>query len=72
MRMISNQYYNSNSYSNIDRDVYQFTTSKDGNATITLDNTTGGFSMYLYDSNGKRLGGDYLVLAEKASSLINR
>ncbi|PGZ97213.1 hypothetical protein COE51_14815, partial [Bacillus pseudomycoides] len=59
MSISSGQFYKSNSESNIDRDVYQFTTSKDGEVYITLDETTGGYSMYLYDINGKQLGGDY-------------
>ncbi|PGZ95757.1 hypothetical protein COE51_19445, partial [Bacillus pseudomycoides] len=59
MPITSAKSYNSSSYSNIDKDVYQFKTGKDGNIDITLDNTTGGYSMYLYDINGKQLGGDY-------------
>ncbi|PGZ94056.1 hypothetical protein COE51_23040, partial [Bacillus pseudomycoides] len=59
MSISSGQFYKSNSESNIDRDVYQFTTNKDGEVYITLDETTGGYSMYLYDINGKQLGGEY-------------
>ncbi|MCT8137560.1 pre-peptidase C-terminal domain-containing protein [Anaerobacillus sp. CMMVII] len=40
-----------------DTHTYQFTTNQFGNATILLDNTTGGFSMYLFDSKGNNLGG---------------
>ncbi|MGE7662992.1 Ig-like domain-containing protein [Peribacillus sp. NPDC097197] len=57
MPVISNKSYKSSSSSPIDRDMYQFTTSKDGEVYITLDNTTGTFSMYLYDENGKEVGG---------------
>ena len=59
MSISSNKFYQSNSYSDIDRDVYRFRTKRDGNATITLDKTTGGFSMNLYDANGTYIEGDY-------------
>jgi hypothetical protein len=51
--------YNSTSSSNIDLDVYKFTTSKDGEVLLTLNKTTAGYSMYLYDSNGNSISGDY-------------
>ena len=55
----SGQNYNSNSYSDIDQDTYQIKTNRDGNVRITLDNTKGGFWMYLYDSYGNSITGDY-------------
>ena len=42
-----------------DSKEYTFTTNQDGEVYITVDRTTGGFSMYLYDVNGNRVGGDY-------------
>lgn len=57
--LISNKLYSSKNDSSIDRDVYQFTTNKNDKATIVLDNTTGGTSIYLYDRDGRRLLGDY-------------
>ena len=59
LAIISGKNYYSSSYTSTDRDVYRITTNRDGQASITLDNTTGGFSMYLYDINGNNLGGDY-------------
>ncbi|MDG0030603.1 pre-peptidase C-terminal domain-containing protein [Priestia sp. Y58] len=59
MNVVSGQTYSSSAYSSIDRDVYQFTTKKDGNAKIVLDNTTGGYSMYLYDQYNQQIDGDY-------------
>ena len=59
MNIVSGQAYSSSSYSSVDRDVYQFTTKKDGNAKIVLDNMKGGYSMYLYDQYGQRIAGDY-------------
>ena len=59
MNIVSGQTYSSSSYSSVDRDVYQFTTKKDGNAKIVLDNMKGGYSMYLYDQYGQRMAGDY-------------
>ncbi|PKG25322.1 Ig-like domain-containing protein [Niallia nealsonii] len=52
LSLISNKYYSSSSYSNVDRDVYTFTTNRDGAANITLDKITGGFQLQLYDSQG--------------------
>ncbi|MEH7097801.1 hypothetical protein V7077_23965, partial [Neobacillus vireti] len=43
MSMISGKTYTSESSSIIDQDLYQFTTNKDGEAYIALDQTTGGF-----------------------------
>ncbi|MEH7097802.1 hypothetical protein V7077_23970, partial [Neobacillus vireti] len=43
LSMISGKQYASGSSSVIDQDVYQFTTNKDGEAYIALDQTTGGF-----------------------------
>lgn len=63
MNIVSGQTYSSSSYSSIDRDVYQFTTKKDGNAKIVLDNMKGGYSMYLYDRYGQRIAGDYYSAA---------
>lgn len=37
--------------------TYQFTTNGFGNVTILIDNTTGGLSMHLFDSEGNILGG---------------
>ncbi|WP_139367607.1 hypothetical protein [Bacillus alkalicellulosilyticus] len=48
--MVSNKSYNSSSFSLIDQDVYQFTSSKSGKATVTLDKTTGEFEVYIVDS----------------------
>ncbi|USL25710.1 pre-peptidase C-terminal domain-containing protein [Priestia megaterium] len=58
MNIVSGQIYSSSSYSSIDRDVYQFTTKKDGNAKIVLDNTKGGYAMYLYDQYGEYIAGN--------------
>ncbi|MEM4993404.1 pre-peptidase C-terminal domain-containing protein [Priestia sp. SB1] len=58
MNIVSGQTYSSSSYSSVDRDVYQFTTKKDGNAKIVLDNTKGGYSMYLYDQYGEYIAGN--------------
>ncbi|MED3955174.1 pre-peptidase C-terminal domain-containing protein [Priestia aryabhattai] len=58
MNIVSGQTYSSSSYSSVDRDVYQFTTKKDGNSKILLDNTKGGYSMYLYDQYGEYIAGD--------------
>lgn len=55
----SGNYYSSNSFASTDRDVYSFTTSRDGKATVTLDRTTGGFEMELYDANQNYIKGDY-------------
>ncbi|MED3878783.1 pre-peptidase C-terminal domain-containing protein [Priestia megaterium] len=63
MNIVSGQAYSSSSYSSVDRDVYQFTTKKDGNAKIVLDNMKGGYSMYLYDQYGQRIAGDYYSAA---------
>ncbi|MEH7200456.1 hypothetical protein [Priestia megaterium] len=63
MNIVSGQAYSSSSYSSVDRDVYQFTTKKDGNAKIVLDNMKGGYSMYLYDQYGQRIAGDYYSTA---------
>ncbi|MGG0386973.1 pre-peptidase C-terminal domain-containing protein [Priestia megaterium] len=63
MNIVSGQAYSSSSYSSVDRDVYQFTTKKDGNAKIMLDNMKGGYSMYLYDQYGQRIAGDYYSTA---------
>ena len=52
LSLISNKYYSSSSYSSVDRDVYTFTTNRDGAANITLDKRTGGFQLQLYDSQG--------------------
>ncbi|MBY0063464.1 pre-peptidase C-terminal domain-containing protein [Priestia aryabhattai] len=57
MNIVSGQTYSSSSYSSVDRDVYQFTTKKDGNTKIVLDNTKGGYSMYLYDQYGEYIAG---------------
>lgn len=65
MPIISNKYYNSSSFSSLDRDVYKFTTKKDGEARITLDNTKAGFSAYLYDSNGTEVARTYTARAGK-------
>lgn len=53
--MISTQTYSSSNSSIVDRDVYQFTTSKSGKATIVLDNTTAGFTFELYNRDGIKL-----------------
>lgn len=55
----SGEFYSSTSESKIDQDVYQFTTNQDGEAYITLDETTGGFDIDMYDANGRRITGDY-------------
>jgi len=65
MPIISNKYYNSSSFSSLDRDVYKFTTKKDGEARITLDNTKAGFYAYLYDSNGTEVARTYTARAGK-------
>lgn len=59
MALDSGKAYASSSYSDIDQDVYKFTTTKDGESYITLDQTTAGFSMELYDANGNELYTDY-------------
>lgn len=55
----SGKIYQSVSETDIDQDVYQFTTSQDGEVYISLENTTGGYWMYLYDSYGNSITGDY-------------
>jgi hypothetical protein len=60
--------YKSKSESSVDMDVYQFTTNKDGEVYITLDETTGGYSMYLYDTDGNNLGGNYY--SSKGSKIV--
>ncbi|WP_339184429.1 Ig-like domain-containing protein [Bacillus sp. FSL R5-0416] len=57
--IISNQYYKSKHESEIDRDVYQFTTIKDGKVTITLDQVSEGAEIALCDGNGNEIGTDY-------------
>lgn len=57
--VISNKYYSSSSYSSLDRDVYQFTTNRSGNANITLDKTTGGYYIRLYDEYGNQIDYNY-------------
>ncbi|MGJ7920825.1 Ig-like domain-containing protein [Neobacillus sp. LXY-4] len=52
MKMTSNKLYSSSSDTEIDRDVYQFTTNADGTATITLDNNTADYYINLVDSYG--------------------
>ncbi|SDI64213.1 Fibronectin type III domain-containing protein [Planococcus glaciei] len=52
MKIASGSHYTSTAETSLDRDVYQFTTSKDGEIYITLDQTKGGFYFYLYDQNG--------------------
>lgn len=59
--MISTQAYSSSNSSVIDRDVYQFTTSKSGKAAIVLDNTTAGLSLELYDRDGIKLHDDVSI-----------
>lgn len=54
---------------NVDQDIYQFTTNRDGEVYIALDKTTAGFSIKLYDMYGVMLtyddgwaGGDHLSI----------
>lgn len=65
MQMISGKSYSSNSYSNIDRDVYQFTTNKSGTASIVLENTAGSYSLYLYNKNKNIYYSRYIWSGEK-------
>ncbi|GMK42353.1 hypothetical protein PCCS19_54120 [Paenibacillus sp. CCS19] len=58
-KIASGLFYSSKADSAIDQEVYQFTTAKDGHVDITLDKTSAGFSMYVYDANGSSVGGDY-------------
>jgi fibronectin type 3 domain-containing protein len=69
MQMISNKSYSSSSYSPIDRDIYQFTTNSDGNATITLDKITAGHLIQLFDVYGNSITNDYLYSAGDTSVL---
>ncbi|WP_406845974.1 Ig-like domain-containing protein [Bacillus safensis] len=58
--LISNQYYKSKHESDLDRDVYQFSTVKDGKVKINLDKITEGASIALYDKNGNEITREYL------------
>ena len=69
MPIISGQIYSSDSFSSIDRDIYQFTTNQDGEAYITLDNTTGGYVIELYDINGNRLDYEYASRSGRESHI---
>ncbi|EWG09940.1 PPC domain-containing protein [Cytobacillus firmus] len=71
MPINSGQSYSSSSYSSIDQDTYQFTTNRDGNVRIALDNAKGGFYMYLYDANGTRVSSDYFSYAG-STAVIDR
>ncbi len=64
LKMISNKVYSSNSHSNIDRDVYQFTTNSDGSASITLDKVTNKYYVKLVDIYGKTKDYDYVYSGE--------
>ncbi|GKU83545.1 Ig-like domain-containing protein [Niallia sp. NCCP-28] len=68
LSIVSNKYYSSSSYSSLDRDVYQFTTNRSGNVSITLDNTTGGYYISLYDVYGNEINYDYA--SSRGSKLI--
>ncbi|WKA57789.1 pre-peptidase C-terminal domain-containing protein [Planococcus shenhongbingii] len=59
MPIKSGDFYSSTATTNIDKDIYQFTANADGEVYITLDETTGGYSMHLYDANGDLVDHDY-------------
>lgn len=52
------QFYKSKSDNNLDIDTYQFTTNKEGEVVITLDEMTGGFGVSLYNEQGGYITGD--------------
>ncbi len=68
----SRKYYSSSSYSEIDRDVYQFTTNQDGNASITLDHTTGSFSLEIEDANGNYVDSESISSAGETIAINDR
>ncbi|MBY0145064.1 fibronectin type III domain-containing protein [Neobacillus niacini] len=57
--MTNGKFYSTTAENMIDRDVYKFTTNKDGEVYITLDQITAGFKIELYDSNGNYQTNDY-------------
>ena len=57
--LISNQYYKLKHESDLDRDVYQFSTVKDGKVKINLDKVTEGATVALYDKNGNEITKEY-------------
>ncbi|CAM5184607.1 hypothetical protein UACE39S_01388 [Ureibacillus acetophenoni] len=66
----SNLIYKSKSDTILDRDTYQFTTNKDGEAYITLDETDGGFELLLYDENRNIIANKY-ISSKGANTSIN-
>ncbi|MFD4706979.1 Ig-like domain-containing protein [Gottfriedia sp. NPDC058432] len=51
-QLVSGKSYTSNSFSNLDRDYFKFTTSRSGAVKLKLDKSAGGFNMELLDANG--------------------
>jgi uncharacterized protein YfaP (DUF2135 family) len=63
LKMSNGKFYSSKAESRVDRDVYKFTTSTDGEIYITLDQAKAGFYAKLVDSNGKTVDYDYFSSA---------
>ncbi|MCM3792113.1 pre-peptidase C-terminal domain-containing protein [Priestia megaterium] len=68
MKVNSGQIYKSTAETSIDRDVYQFTTNKDGEVYISLDQTTAGFAVGLYNTNGKQIA--YKSFSTKGKDIV--
>ncbi|WP_252502043.1 PPC domain-containing protein [Sporosarcina sp. Marseille-Q4943] len=64
--------YKSSSESYLDIDTYQFTTDKDGEVYILLDEATGGYHLTLYDDNGNRVGLNFHTRAGDVSYISKK
>lgn len=63
MNLTNGQLYSSTAETSSDRDVYKFTTAKDGEVYITLDQAKAGFYITLKDSYGTTQKYDYFYSA---------
>lgn len=70
LNLTNGKFYSSKADTKIDRDVYKFTTTKDGEIYITLDQNKAGFLTELIDSNGNSVEYDYSYSAGENTVLL--
>lgn len=59
MKVSNGTYYKSTIDSEIDKDVYQFTSNKDGELYLTLDQETSELEVTVYNENKNEIVSDY-------------